>query len=85
MSPHDHSFARAEEEQRSRKLFSDGLGALRKKLNAVEERCVDKEILRDALSIAMDGYCRQIDSIERACERYKAKYETEEPLHGNDD
>lgn len=79
-----YSLDEEKEEQHSLERFSELLSALREKLSSVEERCLDDEILRDAVSIAVEGYCRQIEAIERACERVKAKYVTEEPPNGND-
>lgn len=49
--------------------FNQTLEMMRKKLDELEKTCIDDDILRDAVIVAVEGYCKQLDAIRRACDR----------------
>jgi FPC/CPF motif-containing protein YcgG len=49
--------------------FEDALDMIRDKLHQLEEDCIDNDVLRDTVIVAVEGYCKQLEAIRRACKR----------------
>lgn len=47
--------------------FEQSLEALRQKLAVLEEACRSDEIMRDAVTVTLQTYYRQLLAMERAC------------------
>ncbi len=57
------------EKERDIARFRDALKGFHEQLERIEENCLDDDILRDAVTVAVKGYTQQLEAIERACKR----------------
>lgn len=62
-----------EEKERDIARFRDALRTFHEQLNRLEESCVGDDILRDAAAVAIEGFAKQLDAIERACKRSRER------------